>query len=51
MTSLLAAVSWHPARPRSLEDSRQMPERDQAYLPEWLVAKELWRRRAVRGEA
>lgn len=48
--NLLAAAAWHPARPRSVQDFRELPESMQASFLEWLVAQELWRRRAKTGE-
>lgn len=48
--NLLAAVAWHPARMRSPADVRALPEDLQGAFLEWLVAQELWRRAAVRGE-
>lgn len=48
--NLLAAVTWHRARLRSPADFRALDEQQQAMLFEWLVAQELWRRAAVRGE-
>ncbi|MBI4424585.1 MAG: hypothetical protein HY554_12705 [Elusimicrobia bacterium] len=44
--NLLAAAAWHPARPRSVQDFRELPESTQATLLEWLVAQEVWRGRA-----
>ncbi|MEW6751947.1 MAG: AAA family ATPase [Candidatus Latescibacterota bacterium] len=48
--NLLVAVAWHPARIRSVQEYRALPEQDQARLLEWLVAQEIWRCAAVRGE-
>lgn len=50
MVNLLAAIAWHPARIRTVSDFRSLPPGDQAYLIEWLVAQEIWRRAAIRGE-
>ena len=50
MTNLLAAVAWHPQRVRSPEDFLALSEQQQSGLLEWLVAQELWRRAAVRGD-
>lgn len=50
LINLLAAVAWHPHRVRSPEDFRSLSEQQQAGLIEWLVAQELWRRAAIRGE-
>jgi predicted AAA+ superfamily ATPase len=49
-TNTLVAVAWHPARIRSLDDYRILPAEERAKFAEWLVAQELWRRAAVRGE-
>lgn len=49
-TNTLVAVAWHPARIRSLADYRALPAEERAKFAEWLVAQELWRRAAVRGE-
>lgn len=48
--NLLAAVSSHPFHIRSLEDFENLLPEEKAKLWEWLVAQELWRRAAVRGE-
>jgi len=50
MINLLAAVAWHPDRIRSIEDFMNLSSEKQAYLLEWTVAQEIWRRAAVRGE-
>jgi predicted AAA+ superfamily ATPase len=50
MTNLLAAIAWHPARLRSLEECDQLAPPAQAMLMEWLVAQELWRRAAIRDD-
>ena len=49
-TNTLVAVAWHPARLRTLDDFRALPGEERAKFVEWLVAQELWRRAAVRGE-
>jgi uncharacterized protein len=49
-TNTLVAVAWHPARIRSLDDYRALPTEDQAKFAEWIVAQELWRRAAERGD-
>jgi len=49
-TNTLVAVAWHPARIRSLHDYQALPSGERAKFTEWLVAQELWRRAAVRGE-
>ncbi|MBI4871601.1 MAG: ATP-binding protein [Candidatus Riflebacteria bacterium] len=48
--NLLAAVAWHPARLRTVADFRRLPEVEQGRWIEWLVAQEIWRRRALRGD-
>jgi len=50
ITNLLAAVAWHPQHVRSPEDFQSLTEQQQAGMMEWLVAQELWRQAAVRGE-
>ncbi|MGM0577861.1 MAG: ATP-binding protein [Myxococcota bacterium] len=47
--NLLAAVCWHPARLRSVDEFRGLPPEQQASWIEWLVAQELWRRAAIAG--
>lgn len=49
VTNLLVAVAWHPARIRSVEGFNQLAARERAYLVEWMVAQELWRRSVIRG--
>ena len=49
-SNTLVAVAWHPARIRSIEDFKALPPEEQAKFAEWLVAQELWRRAAVRGD-
>jgi predicted AAA+ superfamily ATPase len=49
-TNLLVAAAWAPDRPRSVADVRALePSRAGTWL-EWLVAEELWRRAALRGD-
>ncbi len=48
--NLLAAAAWHPARLRSVADFTALPEGEQGIWIEWLVAQELWRRAAIRGD-
>ena len=50
MINLLAAISWHPSRIRSIRDYNDLSPADQGYLLEWLVAQELWRQAAIQGE-
>ncbi|GMV38437.1 MAG: hypothetical protein AMXMBFR64_01530 [Myxococcales bacterium] len=48
--NLLAAAAWHPARPRSADAFALLEPEEQGRWCEWLVAQELWRRAAVRGD-
>lgn len=48
--NLLAAVSWHPARLRTVEDFCRLSADQQGPWFEWLVAQELWLRACIRGE-
>lgn len=48
--NLLAATAWHPSHPRSVSDFRSLPADEQGRWMEWLVAQELRRRAAVRGD-
>lgn len=48
--NLLVAATWHPERPRSIEDYRRLTPEDQGAFHEWAVAQEIWRRRAKSGE-
>jgi uncharacterized protein len=50
LINLLAAVAWAPSSPRSVEDFEALPAADQGRWWEWLVAQELWRRAALRGD-
>jgi len=50
VTNLLAAVAYHPARLRSPNDFLALPKAKQGMWYEWLVAQELLRRSALRGE-
>jgi len=50
MTNLLVAAAWHPTRPRSPADYLALSDQHQAGLLEWLVAQELFRRAAIRGD-
>jgi predicted AAA+ superfamily ATPase len=49
-SNTLVAVAWHPARIRSIDDFKALPPEEQAKFAEWLVAQELWRRAAIRGD-
>ena len=48
--NVLAALAWHPARIASLDDFENLKAEEKAKFYEWLVAQELWRRAAIRGE-
>jgi len=48
--NLLAAVAWGPERIRSIRDYQNLPTQEQGKMIEWLIAQELWRRAAIRGE-
>lgn len=49
-TNVLVAIAYHPARIRSIQDFQELSPQDQAMFYEWLVAQELVRRKAIRGE-
>lgn len=49
-TNLLAAVTYHPNRMRSVDDFLALPENMQAMWYEWTVAQELLRRQAIDGK-
>jgi predicted AAA+ superfamily ATPase len=49
-TNLLAAVAYNPARLRSPNDFLALPNTAQGMWYEWLIAQELARRAAIRGE-
>ncbi len=48
--NLLVAVSYHPKRIRSVSDFDALSNQEQGVWYEWLVAQELSRRMAIRGE-
>ncbi len=48
--NLLAALAWHPDRPLSVQGFERLAPQTQAPWYEWLVAQELWRRAAIRGD-
>lgn len=48
--NLLVAVAYHPAQMRSPEDFSLLNEAEQGIWYEWLVAQELQRRRAIKGD-
>ncbi|CAN5210307.1 AAA family ATPase [soil metagenome] len=50
MSNLLAAVAYHPAELRSVEDFQNLSAPEQGAWHEWLVAQELLRRRAIKGD-
>jgi len=49
-TNLLAAVTYNKANLRSPDDFLALPEQTQGMWYEWLIAQELLRRAAIRGE-
>ncbi len=49
-TNLLVALAYHPDRIRSISDFKALSEKSQACWYEWLVAQELLRRNALKGE-
>jgi len=49
-TNLLAAVAFDQAGLRTVADFRALPEEVQGRWFEWLLAQEIWRRKAMRGE-
>ena len=49
-TNLLVAASWHPDRPVSIADFNSLSPQTQGVWYEWVVAQELWRRAAIRGD-
>lgn len=48
--NLLAAVAYHPARIRSVSDFLNLASTEQGVWYEWLLAQELSRRSAIRGD-
>jgi predicted AAA+ superfamily ATPase len=46
---LLTALSFHPSKPRSIQDFKNFSSEEQEQWLEWLVAQELWRKAAVSG--
>jgi len=50
VTNLLVATVWHPGRLRRPADFHALSADDQGGLIEWLVAQELFRRAALRGD-
>lgn len=49
-TNLLAAIAFDRSGLRTVADFRALPEPVQGRWFEWLLAQEIWRRRALRGE-
>jgi predicted AAA+ superfamily ATPase len=49
-TNLLAAIAFDRGGLRTIADFRALPEPVQGRWFEWLLAQEIWRRRALRGE-
>jgi uncharacterized protein len=50
ITNLLVAAVWHPQRLRRPGDVRSLSAAEQGGLFEWLVAQEIFRRAALRGD-
>jgi len=48
--NLLVAASWAPDRPNSVADVLAWPTPKRGVWLEWLVAQEVWRRAAIRGD-
>ncbi len=48
--NVLAATAYHPAQIRSVDDFMKLSEAEQGIWYEWLVAQELQRRTAIRGQ-
>lgn len=49
-TNLLAAISYHPMRLRSIGDFSTLTSHEQGVWYEWLIAQELLRCHAIRGD-
>lgn len=49
-SNLLAALAYHPANMRRVDDFLRLPESTQGIWYEWLVAQELLRRQALLGK-
>lgn len=45
-TNLLMAICWHPKKPRTIEELKQMGS-DLGSIFEWTVAQEIWRRLCI----
>lgn len=50
-TNVLVAIAYHPARIRSVKDFLEISTHDQTVFYEWLVAQEIVRRKAIKGES
>ncbi len=48
--NLAGAIAFHPEQPRMIHEFKSLPAKSRAILLEWLVAQELWRRRAIKGQ-
>ncbi len=47
--NLLMAICWHPKKPRTIDELKQLDKKDLASLYEWTVAQEIWRRICIAG--
>lgn len=45
--NMLAAMVWHPLKPRTPEALASMPSQDLGVILEWAVAQEIWRRLCI----
>ncbi len=46
----LAALAWHPSMLRTVADYRTLSPTVRGMWTEWVVAQEIWRRAAIRGD-
>jgi predicted AAA+ superfamily ATPase len=44
--NVLVAISWHPKKPRTIEDLKQLGK-DLGPIYEWVVAQEIWRKLCI----
>jgi len=49
-TNLLAMLTYHPAKVRTIEDFEKLHPKDQGLWYEWLIAQELLRRSSIAGD-